>query len=572
MPSRFINLGRRVLIRARALSPATRRVLRENRALRRSALGRLDGWAREHAAAPQYRRVLVDAMWDNGNYWLRYSLLRAALGLTGAEEVGVLGRYNRERVEEVFSLFGFAGAEDMTPRHDDEGTHLDHARALLAAAKSSADLLAWQLPNAFPAAIVYDGILKRQRRGTVALSDPALVGHVAEALAAIAAADRIVESRKPDLVVVSHVVDFAYAALAHAALRRGIPVLVAFADWGALRVIQLRRVDELFCYPLRGGAAGIAGLTAGQRESLRRAGRGYLDRRLAGATSDVGALYAYRHRQGRADRASIAARYGWDPARPMLAVYAPNWFDYPHFSDRMFYTDYVHWAEVTIAEAIRCPRVNFLFKAHPCDEWYGVTHGARLADQLAARRERNLALCDASWNGRDILAAVDGLVTVHGTAGIEAAAIGKPVLLAYDGWYGDAGFSLTCRSIEEYRATLARGWWREIDTTQAALRAEEFAGWYFTVPSWHGSYAFQDDANQDAIFWELPDFLATQQDALDHECDLLRRWTHSNERYYHSFKMARGEDYALAAMPSLSGVKDPRQRALKGVAPEVRPA
>src|SRR5262249_49757184 len=45
-------------------------------------------------AEPRFKgAVLVDGMWDNPNYWIRYALFRAAVGFAGGREVGVVGMY-----------------------------------------------------------------------------------------------------------------------------------------------------------------------------------------------------------------------------------------------------------------------------------------------------------------------------------------------------------------------------------------------------------------------------------------------------------------------------------------------
>src|SRR4051812_9090175 len=50
--------------------------------------------------------VLVDAMWDNPNYWLRFSLLRAALGLAHGREIGLLGQFRRSHCAATLRSLG----------------------------------------------------------------------------------------------------------------------------------------------------------------------------------------------------------------------------------------------------------------------------------------------------------------------------------------------------------------------------------------------------------------------------------------------------------------------------------
>ena len=93
-----------------ALSPARRRAARAAMARRREASQALDALSHDPAlcagAPTRFKRVLVDGMWDNPNYFTRYAMLRAALGLAGAEETGLLGRYRRREASASFDLFG----------------------------------------------------------------------------------------------------------------------------------------------------------------------------------------------------------------------------------------------------------------------------------------------------------------------------------------------------------------------------------------------------------------------------------------------------------------------------------
>lgn len=49
---------------------------------------------------------------------------------------------------------------------------------------------------------------------------------------------------------------------------------------------------------------------------------------------------------------------------------------------------------------------------------------------------------------------IDGGITVYGTAGLELALMGKPVILAGEAHYGNKGFTHDAKSIDEYRELL----------------------------------------------------------------------------------------------------------------------
>jgi hypothetical protein len=552
------------------LSPARRRRERTNLELRRRGLAHLDAFSRGESREPQFRKVLVDGQWDNANFWIRYALIRRALGLAKAREVGILGRHNRARVVDAFATLGFAAQVDFGRHLADADEFLQRARTLLSDMRDAGDIHRCSLPASFPGALLYDGILKRQRRADVDMCDPKLPHIVAEALSALHLAEEILARERPDLVVMSHTVDFTYGALAWMALSAGIPVIAAYGDYGTNRFIRLSRPEDIFAYPSRPSPEQGRLLTPQRRAALSEVGRRILEARLGGNTADVSTIYAYRRRKAFVDRKLLAERYGWDTEKPIVGVYAPNWFDYPNGSGRLPFRDFRDWVDVTLAVARQTPQVNWLFKAHPCDEWYGRIRGARLVEILSAQPAPNVQLCDTDWNGRALLETFDALVTVHGTAGLEMASMGKAVLIPYEGWYGGFGCAVVAQSMDDYRAKLATRWWDSFDAASAADRARYFAGWYFAAPAWHDGWCLSDDSQQDAIWWDLDQVFAAYEHPIRREVAEIADWIASGNRYFQIFKLLRAEAFMLAsarAIPHGIADKDPRQRQLSDILP-----
>lgn len=561
--SRALSAGRSLAGRLRSYAPSVRRAAKQNAHWRDEGLKLLADWSQVEAGCEAIGDILVDGQWDNANYWIRYAILRRALGLHGGHETCLIGAHNAARVSVACERMGLKSRRSFDPgqRRD---RHLDNAQTLMQRLRSPDQVLELQLPDDMPAALLYDGILKRQRRAVVDLRDPNLPKIVAEALAAIEMAVEIVEEKRWSLVVLSHAVDFTYGALAWAALRRNIPVIVLYGDYGTTRFMHLGSTADLFCTPVRPTAADDRAASDTLRTSLSAAGGAYMANRLGGQTNDVGAIYAYQRRNAQIDRQSMCVELGWDPADPIVAVYSPNWFDYPHSSDRMPFRDFMQWAQDVHQAALQSTGVNFLFKAHPCDEWYGTIRGQRLADVLAATPAKHCRMADTQWNGRAIFGAIDALTTFHGTAGLEAAMLRMPLLLPYSGWYADFGIGRVAESRAHYLELIRTKWWTECDLEGAAEAAERFVGWYFCVPAWHGDFIFHDDANQDAIWWDLGEFLSTQESCLMKEIDLVREWMADGHLYFHIFKLLRSGEAKPPATKPASAI-DPRLRQLRRV-------
>ena len=486
--------------------------------------------------------VLVDGMWDNPNYWIRYALFRAAVGSAGGREIGVLGPYRAAECRRTLERFGISRAVQVRDLRGDMAAHRREARRLLAQTTTPADVLRWHLPHGVPADFVYDGILKRQRSARVDLGDRRLAGYVAEALASIAAAEALLDSDRFELVLLSHAVNFQFAALAWIAVGRGIPVVLLCGNYGVPRFVKLVEPPDLYDTTDRPKAADLDALPEARQGALAAIGSAYLEKRLGGRTDDMGARYAFQKASAHVTRAALVERFSWDPDRPVVGVYASNWFDFPHPCGMTHFRDFLDWTEATLGVAQRRRGVNWLFKAHPCDQWYGGVTLADLMPRLEADGHVQLAPID--WNGSAVLEAMDAVVTYHGTVGIEAAAAGKPVLVADRGWYHDAGFVTWPQSREEYLELLAGDWWKSVDLDGTRRRAQVFAGWYFGRPAWQRGFVLNDDTVQAPIYARIPRLFAENPEAVRRELDTIRAWFASEQRHYHTFKMALAEELA----------------------------
>lgn len=531
------RVGRRLGLYARLLSPP----VLARMATQAKQRGFVDALLARLPSAPtsQFRCVLVDAMYDNPNQWIRYALLRAALGLDKAREIGVLGPYRIRQCRRTLRRLGVSATVSITGLTGSRSSHRTEATRLLARTRAADDILHWRLPGDFPPDFVYDGVLKRQRSATVDLADPRLHSYVTEALACIEASRRLLDAYPFDIVVLSHAVNFQFASLAWLATRRGIPVLLSQGFYGVPRYTWLHQPSDLYDTMDRPSRAELDALPAERAEHFAGVGRRYLDLRHSGGTDDIGARYAFQRAIECPTRTTLVNHFSWDSDKPIIAVYAPNWFDFPHPCGMSEYRDFLDWIRVTLDSAVANRRVNWLFKAHPCDAWYG---GVTLSDLLPPLEAHpHIRLVPSEWNGAAVLRAVDGVVTVHGTAGLEYAAAGKAVLVADRGWYHDTGFVRWARSRGEYVDALASDWWKDLDLEATARRAQIFAGWYFGRPAWQDGFVLEDDPRQAAIYETAPRLLSAHPEALARELETIRAWVSTGHRHYHTYKMSQAD-------------------------------
>src|SRR5262249_29032455 len=76
--------------------------------------------------------ILVDGMWDNPNYWIRYALFRAAVGSAAGREIGVLGTHRAAEGQRTLKQFGISRALQVRGLRGDMASHRREARRLLA--------------------------------------------------------------------------------------------------------------------------------------------------------------------------------------------------------------------------------------------------------------------------------------------------------------------------------------------------------------------------------------------------------------------------------------------------------
>jgi hypothetical protein len=477
--------------------------------------------------------ILYDCTWDNTNYWYRLNLLRTAAGSTD-RDIAVIGPYSRKAVCETINRLKLGKIYDLTKFPISKQKVRKISKDLLSRVVTPEDFLKIGFPNQLPAKIVYDGILKRIRRATI---DPrgSYVGELmSEAIMVSQAASHLFDKVNPKFVVLSHAVNFWCGALAWEAAKRGIPAVVAFGNYGVPRFWKIHQPNEIFDSVNRPTGVDIDNLDPTLAEEFANKGRAYLQGRLAGQTKDIGAIYAFDRKTTKLGRDQMCSIFGWDPNKPIIAVYASNWFDFPHSCGMENFVDYLDWIKVTLDAAKKNASVNWLFKSHPCDEWYG---GETLSDFVKDNQVRHVRLVPQDWHGSALIHSVDALVTVAGTAGVEFAALGKPVLAADRGWYHDSKFCIWTKTRQEYIEVLNQKWWINLDLDEVQKRAQIFAGWYFCEPNWQSEFLLEDDSEQDNIYEQFPKFINSSERCIMREIALTKEWLGNDSRHYHVWKM-----------------------------------
>lgn len=515
--------------------------------LRTSSHARL-GWADERpvyerlsriqaepGALPLAKRLLIDGHFLNPGYWYRLQLFRAAVGAEQGDELAFVWRHNTAHCTRILRALGIRKTTAFFARPDPQLR--GEARRLAGGLRTAADLLALRLPDDVPASFLYDAVLKRQRAAAVDVADPQVERDVWEFLSSIRAAERLIEGHRPDLIAMSHAVNTQCAPLAWLGARQGIPVVMLFGNYGAPRFWRISHPDDIYFGMDRPQQHDLDTVPAVQADKLAEIGRRYLALRLSGQTNDLGGRMAF------SGNAELGLLDTTGDTRPVVAVYASNWFDFPHALGMRRFRDFLDWTEATLQVALDTPSVRWLFRAHPCDKWYG---GMTLKDIMPSQLPEHVTLVPDECPGDLVMGTANAVVTYHGTAAIEYAAQGKPVLVPDRGWYHDCGFAVYPESREHYLELLGSAWFNHVDVESAKRRAEIFAGWYFCVPDWQADALMPDDSDRDLQKHRLVDLIENQHSCVRREIELIRAWMMAKEHGYHTFKMKLATGYSLS--------------------------
>lgn len=294
------------------------------------------------------------------------------------------------------------------------------------------------------------------------LQGAALTGHEAivreyaySGLASACAAARALDRFNPWRVFMSHGTYIDWGPAINTAFERGIPVTgwkASYLSWH----FYLRHVED----PSR---IDFKKLSRACWEDIRsreltpqenaRLDKFFEDRYHRQISFDMKHLKTYRE-----DVSELKKKYG-PTDKPVFAVLAHiNWDSVSDYAP-MAYPSFDDWMIDTIRYAIEIPDVQWLIKIHPIEAWDNPASGVqRLIEREFPTLPDHVRVIPAEEDisPANMFELIDGGVTVYGTAGLELALMGKPVILAGEAHYGGLGFTHEGMTPITYRELLKR--------------------------------------------------------------------------------------------------------------------
>ena len=303
--------------------------------------------------------------------------------------------------------------------------------------------------------------------------------YVYAALVNVHAANEATDALAPASVLTSHGVYVDYAPAMSIAYQKGLPAVSwssAYAD-GYHYFTVPKGPNQLLLQGVSKGELweqrAATPLTPAEEERLEQ----FLHHRYfrAGAR-DINVISVPE------DRETLRRKIGLRTGKPVFCVFTHVNWDACFDMSSMIYPNANVWTLETIRRLIGNTEADWIIRIHPGE----LTDGSVLStgDIIKAEFPRlpdhvKVLWADSDINSYGLYQLIDGGITIFGTAGVELAAMGKPVILAGQAHYGNKGFTIDTDSPAEYCAALDRvASIAALNADQTAL-ARRYAYWYF---------------------------------------------------------------------------------------------
>lgn len=303
--------------------------------------------------------------------------------------------------------------------------------------------------------LIYDEYLRCEMACTITQVDERLEAYYHEAKALKSYYDEMFNTYPIKRVVMDHSVYLQWGILARTALQKGVPVLTHHGrsspiigrlhppNAGSVEYeVKIAPSDFNEIYHDFGDELAPKGLAIVERY--------YVDRKAhkhSLVSGDNHRIY---------NRIEIMERLGLDTRKPVVFIMAHTMSDAPHFLGSLLFDDYFHWLKATLDMARAIKQVNWIIKEHPFASTYTGEHSALKMVSTYEATTTHMRGCPLDFHPGGLIDCADAVVTARGTAGLEAAVFGKPVVLAGESPYSGHGFTIEPQNIEAYQNALSQ--------------------------------------------------------------------------------------------------------------------
>lgn len=269
---------------------------------------------------------------------------------------------------------------------------------------------------------------------------------------------RVIEDYRPNRVLMSHGIYVDWGPMLDISTQNGIPVL----QWGSGY-----RADHIFMRMVTDGNDRNRMVLSKNdwllraNNKLTREEENILDRYLE-IRYKVG--YFDNTRFGKLpeiqeSKFSVSKLLSISGEKPVWCIFCHVNWDAVFVDSKMQFNGVNEWIDYTIDIISNNKAVDWLIKIHPNES--GWDTGKGVYDHISNKYNNlpsniKVLTSDVKINNYDFYPILDGCITLHGTAGLELALMGKPVIIAANAHYGGKGFTYDALEKSEYKDLLSR--------------------------------------------------------------------------------------------------------------------
>ena len=401
------------------------------------------------------QRVLIEGLSSHKAYLMINLVIGSYLmrehGLAGA---ALLHEPNAE-IEAMFRAYGVHEFHYLSERDLSVAGRLRAGVAalhLVAANPDMDDLLKATRNDVHVGKCVYDWYLRGQGAGTVESCSVLFFAMISTTIGYSEYLSRLFSGGRFPVVVQAERQFVPEGPLFQTALASGS---VVYSRGGGPTSFTIFRFDDpaqAYCNTHRYGKELFEYVWNNHREMAAEAGGRFMADRFSGNVRrndvpDASLAYAASSEM---DRAQLCERFGWDPAKPIVAVMS-NMLNDGVFTNRWsVFRDNFTWLDQTVQAIAKIDSVNWFVKAHPSDQKNAVKITGRQVYEKWAGSCPHVAFYPNEWGNRSLPHIVDAVLTAHGSAGMEYSSFGIPCILGGESLYSGLGFTHEPETPEEY--------------------------------------------------------------------------------------------------------------------------
>lgn len=195
-----------------------------------------------------------------------------------------------------------------------------------------------------------------------------------------------------------------------------------------------------------------------KKKRIERIATSILKKRFEGKSSSqdlLGAIAAYKQRK-KFNRKKLCNLYGWDTKKPIVAIFATDFYDGTFGVPWKAFRDNYEWFVTTVNFIQKLDNVNWLIKKHPIEN--SKKEHTEIFDYIKtiSKQKKNIQIFDDKLNSGSLTNVIDALITQSGSAGLEYPCFGIPSIISSRSYYGGFGFTNEAKSINAYHNLLKK--------------------------------------------------------------------------------------------------------------------